>query len=155
MPLIFICEWICAHLYPRSPAVSNCSFDVFPSCLPGLVTGHGSHWSLSWTEVWPRFGDTLGTTSIWTSITGVPVGLWTLGRDWEWLLKQREPFMTMYVVRHHFSLGVVPHLVFFSSLKPEVHQDGKCVYASMFMTCRRQHLASRRASGCPLAGVEQ
>lgn len=91
-----VCVWICARLCPGSVVNPNCSFAAFPSCLPGLVTGHGSHWSLSWTEVWPRFRDTLGTTSIWTSITGVLVRVWMLGRGWG-MVTEVEPSVTIYV----------------------------------------------------------
>lgn len=127
-PLLSVCEWICAHLCPGSVVISNCSFDAFPSCLPGLVTGHGRHWSLSWTEVWPRFGDTLGTTSIWTPITGVLVGVWMLGRGWG-MVAEAEPSITMYTLRHHFRFGVVCCVFFpLSSLRCIKKGSCKCVY---------------------------
>lgn len=48
-----------------------------------------------------------------------------LGRGWG-TVAEAEPSITMYVVWHHFRLGIVPQLVFFfSSLKPEMHQEGK------------------------------
>jgi len=46
------------------------------------------------------------------------------------MVAEAEPSIAMYVVRHHFGLGVVPQLVFFplSSLRCSKKGSCKCAY---------------------------